>query len=363
MQRFDPPGMLQDLEDVQRDSWSKWISQQVDDARAGRPDLYDFDAPRPRFFNQLTTPAGQDAVEKNITWSAFPRLVALDSATDDERWKTADASRDVQDEYCEWSVEKAGDHINRVTFTCEGPEYWQYLAAVKPSIVVALYQQHVNPTVAKRDLFGADGRYNPRNKWNNTTFNGAMHLIQQNNTLSAEIELAAGASNARTRNGAVLINTHDLIICGGYGQPERHSDPAIGAEVNALARANADITLANPIGIYFSDLSTAGWSTPDHSDPALYWKITRGSPEKPVRAVYEVPPERGYTLSEIKINGKSIRYGAQIADFITMKLTGVATRIGTAIYPPVDGCKRAATLADAAATDVASVIAPRVLTR
>jgi len=64
--------MLQDLQDRQRDSWSEWISQQIDDARAGRPDLYDFDAPRPRFFNQLMTPSAQNAVEKDITWSAFP---------------------------------------------------------------------------------------------------------------------------------------------------------------------------------------------------------------------------------------------------------------------------------------------------
>jgi hypothetical protein len=198
MDRFDPPGMLQDLDDGQRQAWSDWISQQIDDAGAGRPDLYDFDAPRPRFFNALTTPAGADAVEKDITWTAFPRLVALDSGTDEERWKTAESSRDVQDEYCEWSVERSGDRIKRVTFTCEGPEYWQFLAAMKPAAVLDLYRQYVAPTVAMADLFGSNNRYNPRNRWNNTTARGAMHLIQQNNTLSAEIELAAGSSNVRT---------------------------------------------------------------------------------------------------------------------------------------------------------------------
>jgi hypothetical protein len=33
-----------------------------------------------------------------------------------------------------------------------------------------------------------------RNTWNNSIANGAMHLIQRNNTLTAEIGLAAGAS-------------------------------------------------------------------------------------------------------------------------------------------------------------------------
>ncbi|WP_218578331.1 hypothetical protein [Vineibacter terrae] len=359
MERFDPPGMLTDLDDAELQAWSDWISEQIDEARAGRPDLYDFDAPRPRFFNQLTTPVGQDTVEKDITWGAFPRLVALDSATDEERWQTADSSRDVQDEYCEWSIDRVGNQIKRVTFTCEGPEYWQFLAAVKPATVLALYRQHVSPTAANNDLFGADGSYDPKNKWNSTTKRGAMHLVQRNNTLGAEIELAGGASNARMRNGVLLTDAHQLILCGAYGQPERHSDPAIGAEVNALARANADITLANPVGIYFAGLSTTGWVTPDNSDPASYWKITRGTAQKPVRAVYEVPAEHGFAVSDIKINGKPIQYGAQIADFITMKLTGVATRLGAANYPPLSGCKRRAAHAHAAAIDVASVIEPR----
>ena len=43
--------------------------------------------------------------------------------TDEARWQTADASRDVQDEYCEWSVERdpTSKKITKVTFTCEVP--------------------------------------------------------------------------------------------------------------------------------------------------------------------------------------------------------------------------------------------------
>ena len=99
MQRYDPPGFLDDLVDEQADAWSEWIAQQIDDAAAGRPDLYDFDAPRPRFFNALTTPPAADATSKDISWTAFPRIVQLESGTDEERWRTADGSRDVQDEY------------------------------------------------------------------------------------------------------------------------------------------------------------------------------------------------------------------------------------------------------------------------
>src|SRR5262249_49987488 len=159
--------------------------------------------------------------------------------TNEERWKTADSTRDVQDEYCEWSVLRSAGKIKRVTFTCEGPEYWEFLAATAPAVVLKLYQTHIDAVVTQTDIFGTDGNYNPRNKWNNSTIRGAMHLIQTNNSLGAEIELAAGASNTRAPNGALLTDPKQLIDCGRYGQAERHSDPTIGSEVNTLARADA----------------------------------------------------------------------------------------------------------------------------
>ena len=243
-----------------------------------------------------------------------------------------------------------------MTFTCEGPEYWEVLAALNPGKVVQLYQQFIDPAVRQSDLFGSDGRYNGRNRWNSTTLRGAMHLIQANNTLGAEIELAAGASNARTRNGTLLTDAVDLIRCGAYGQKERHSDPTIGAEVNALARADADITLANPVGIYFAGLSTAGWAAPDRSDPQGFWRYVRGTAEKPVRAVIEVPADRGFVLGDVTINGKPIAYGAQVADFITMKLTGVACNIGKSQHPAIAGCKRRKPGVGAAILDVATIL-------
>jgi hypothetical protein len=363
MNAYDPPGFLTDFDPKLLAAWSDWISGQIDAAAAGQPQLFDFDAPRPRFFNALDTPPDADAVEKDITWGAFPRIVALDSGTDQERWKTADSTRDVQDEYCEWSVSRIGGKIKSVSFTCEGPEYWEFLASTKPDVVLALYRKYIDPSVAAKDLFVTDGTYNRPNKWNNSTLRGAMHLIQTNNTLSAEIELAAGASNTRAPKGVVLTDPKQLIDCGRYGQSERHSDPTIGSEVNVLARADADITLANPVGIYFAGLSTAGWRTPDQTDPGSFWKVVRGTAAKPVRAVYEVPADRGYVVGDITITGKPIEFGAQIADFITMKLTGLATRIGKSKHPALAGCKRKKTGLAASVIDVASTLSIRTTTR
>jgi hypothetical protein len=81
-----------------------------------------------------------------------------------------------------------------------------------------------------------------------------------------------------------------------------------------------DVTLANPVGLYFDGLLTGGWETTDGSDPKSYWCCLRGTEEKPVRAVYEVPADRGFVVGDITINGRRIDFGAQIADFITTRL-------------------------------------------
>src|SRR5262245_14933343 len=116
-----------------------------------------------------------------------------------------------QDEYCEWFVDRdAAGRVTRISFTAEGPEYWEEMAKVDPDLVVRLYQELVNPAVQRTDLFwqfdvaGRNldtgqfniifqrGEYNPYNKWNTT--HGALHLTHPANTLGAEINLAADAT-------------------------------------------------------------------------------------------------------------------------------------------------------------------------
>jgi hypothetical protein len=352
--KFDAPGFLTDLDAAGLQAWSDWIARQLDEARSldGRAGGLSNVGPRPHFFNPLTDPPAADAVEKDISWTAFPRIVKLQSISDKQRWRTADSSRDVQDEYCEWSIARdpQSDKITRVTFTSEGPEYWQFLAATNPQKVVELYRQHVDPGVQASDLF-PHGKYVARNKWNNSPTQGAMHLVQRNNTLGAEIELAAAATLVRESAGQVLTGEQELIACGSYGQAERNSDPHIGAQVNELARAKASITLANPVGLYIEALSVAGWETPDGSDPLDCWSIVRGTKEKALRAVFAVPAGKSFVVGDIKINGSNIEFGAQMADFITIKLTGLATRFGASDVAPV-GCVQGAAMIRAAAANL-----------
>ena len=336
--RFDPPGFLDDLDEDGRDQWSQFISDTVDTAMAGNPANTN-DSPRPQIYNLTKTDTADDAQFQDVSWIAFPRQVRIRSISDRQRWTRADGSRDVQDEYCEWSVTRGEDgKITRVTFTCEGPEYWEALAQLDPDKVVSLYQEFVDPAVERDDLFDASGRYIRRNRFNTSTTEGAMHLVQAANTLSAEIELVAAASIPRVINGRELTGEQELIECGQYGAPERNSDPHIGGVVNSVARLKADLALANPVGLYFNDLSTAGWATPDGSDPKSYWTYVRGEQDRHVRAVYEVPAERGFVVGDVTIGGRPIGFGAQIADFISIKATAVACRIGQSTAEPKTAC-------------------------
>ena len=90
--------------------------------------------------------------------------------------------------------------------------------------------------------------------------------------------------------------------------------------------------------MYIASLDVAGWKAPDNSNPTDYWTITRGTKEKALRAVYEVPASKNFVVGDITINGKPIEFGAQIADRIRVKLTGLATRLGQSTVAPMEGC-------------------------
>jgi phosphatidylserine/phosphatidylglycerophosphate/cardiolipin synthase-like enzyme len=337
MNMFDPPGFLDDLDATGRTGWSQLIFSWLDDARLGRPDKND--GPREQFFNALANPPGDDAEIATISWNAFPRQVRINSLSDMQRWRRADSSRDLQDEYCEWSISRdpATGKIVRVDFTSEGPEYWEFLASHDPDKLVELYRQLVSPNVRREDLF-VGGQYQRKNRFNNSTNGGIVHLVQGANTLRAEIELGAAATIRRIRAGQEVTDAQALIRCSRFGEPERNSDPFIGEQVNAQARRLADVTLNNPVGLYLHQFNPVGWVTPDGVDAREYWRFTRGSNDHFVRASFEVPPERGYVVGDIKIDGRPLQFGAQIADFITIKLEGLVTRIGQSAVSPFTDC-------------------------
>jgi hypothetical protein len=75
-----------------------------------------------------------------------------------------------------------------------------------------------------------DGKwaYDRTNKYNNNTNTGGIiNLFQENNTLSAEVDIAAQATVIRQSAGKMITDQDKLIRCSKYGDPYRNSDPTV----------------------------------------------------------------------------------------------------------------------------------------
>jgi len=254
-----------------------------------------------------------------------------------------------QDEYCEWHAHRNGaSKITRIVFTSEGPEYWQIIADTDPDLLVKLYRRYVDPLVEKVDLYwptdvlafnpGTNsydakvflkGRYNPYNRWNTT--NGCVHLTHPSNTLGAEIQLARDGTVLRPSVTATPAATlpDRLMCCAGYGGVNRSSDPRIGADVNALARVDLTVTLANPVGLYISTIGIGGLADPAGVPIPQALKVVRVSADgkRILRAEITPPPGATYTLDQCTFNGEPLTAGGQIAQQITMTLFGEAKAV------------------------------------
>lgn len=376
LSQFEPPANLGDFNTIpeQRAAWDEFLSLSFD---VNVEDVENGDAVgtgRCQFYNPKKVQTDNPISADVIRWKGFPLLInANHPGNKPAAWAEADKLKPAkasngkivqirqQDEYLEWHVSRnTSGKITKVSFTCEGPEYWQALARGYPvefdlprssgglggarhtnamgdkQKLLSIYQQLVSPQIQLVELLDSNGDYNPYNKWNTT--DGAVHLIQPNNTLGAEINIAARATVLRQKNGQVVTDPNVLINCSGFGQAGRASDPHIGDEVNKLARSGFAITLANPVGLYIDSLETTGWVTPNGKPAAQFWSIIRGTPGMVVHATFEVPAAEGYLVSDIKIGGIPIQFGGQIAENINMKLTGIACRQNSFHNPPQATC-------------------------
>ena len=153
-----------------------------------------------------------------------------------------------------------------------------------------------------------------------------MHLTQQANNLFAEVILAAEATvRRRDAVGREVTAAIPLTKCSQFGDARRNSDPTIGSGVNGFARQGRMITLANPVGLYIDHLDDAGFRLPGDLPVDGWFQILRGTPAHTLRAVFAPPRGAAFTVSDVTIGGIPIKFGGQIAQNITMRLTGVAS--------------------------------------
>ncbi|KAH6844692.1 hypothetical protein B0I37DRAFT_433185 [Chaetomium sp. MPI-CAGE-AT-0009] len=376
---FNPPGwpyVDDGLSAEQKATWSQlvssWMQNEItatnDDGSPLTGGGGVLRTPLTQFFNGTVTAYNTAQEPQTISWTGFPGLIAREDPND--RWKIVEGNREVMDEYLEWSTNVDSDgKIQYVVFTCEGFEYFSFLGSNAPDALVALYKS-ANPDFAdqikKEDLFDKHGNYEPYNKWNGVTSNTPghpenglttvnpgciMHLAQVNNTLGAEIDIAAQATVLRkNKKGELITDQTTLCNCSKYGNPNRNSDPAIGIGVNSFAQRKHLVSIADPVAIYMLSFDTAnfqldvdgtGQDLQPIPDGTFTW--VRGDIDKNMglRLRVQIPEGtmgtgdnegRQLTVSDIfdTSTNRYIEYGGQFADYITMGVSAVTIQGTTA---------------------------------
>lgn len=323
---LDAPGKVDDLSsDELRKGWTDEVSSTFKQSVAGvRKSLG-------RTPWLIAPPGVKEDGERDITWNAYPKQRGGDEAA-------VDKNRGAQDEYCEWAVERnAGGEIVRVVVTTETPDYFTWLAGNDPDRVVQLYKRFVAPDVEWGDLVGPDGSYDPANSRNlNESNDRIMHMAQVNNYLSAAVTLAAAASIPVVDvHGDPVSDEQQLITCVPFGQKGRHSDPHIGAVVNELVRSVGKVSFANPPGLYIHAIRLNAFETPDDSSMEEWREYERGVDGYRTRVVFRPPPGSPYTLSNLKVDDEPLATGGQIAQQVTVRLTGAVFSSQEALTEPL----------------------------
>jgi hypothetical protein len=307
--RFDTPGSERDLPAGHTfyDAWHATVAGLLSPSLTEGNPLGEFFDPSDWDF---------DAVgERQLTWMGFPRTWMVARSRDDRDFAFERCEdREVQDEYLEWHVTRRPDgKIAKVVFVTETPEYWSELARADPAVVLALYRRLVHRTVTERELFsGPGGSYNPRNVWN--TERGIVHYIQRINTLGDAVRLAIGAVRAPAPPDNFEAESARVTS----------ADPRVELDIAVLARRDLSITLREPVGLYMVDWDDTGWAKPNGRPVGDYWRVRRGTAGAALRLEYEVPKSEGFVVGQIRIGGREIDFGGQIAEHVTVMAGGVA---------------------------------------
>lgn len=319
--RFDTPGGLRDAPAGSPfyDAWHSTVDGMIGDGRAGSGGVGEFYNP---------TRKDVDAVgERALVWMGFPRRVMVFEHRDDRReaFRLADeqteGNRERQEEYLEWRAVRRGGKIVKVTFTTETPEYWEVLFQHEPDTVVSLYRTLTgNPGIVRDDLV-TGGVYDKHNDWN--TRNGIVHLNVDflANTLGAAVGLAVGSADLRG-GGPHFLDNYELQE--QQPQAPTSADPRVTMDGNTLVRRGLSVTLREPVGLYIAGWDDTGWTRPDGSPVGNYWRIVRGRPGAALRLEYEVPAAEGFVVGDIRIGGRPIEFGGQIAEHVTVMIGGIA---------------------------------------
>lgn len=309
--RFDTPGSLRDvpLESPFYDRWHEEVARILKPLTPGSGSGEFFDPSEWNF---------EPETEPSYPWMGFPRPHLVVNHRDNrERAFRSGEDRDAEHEYLEWHVTKAGRKITKVVFVTETPEYWRTLAKAAPERVLELYRELVDPAVRMRDLCPG-GAYNPRNPWNHAR--GIVHYIMGINSLGALVN----AEQDSVISPSALDNYDGLPLrFDANNEIATSSDARFSLDIGAFSRKGLSVTVREPVGLYMIDWDDTGWTKPDGTPVGDYWHVRRGRPGAALRLEYEVPSSEGFVVGDIRIGGRPVEYGGQLAEHITVMAGGL----------------------------------------
>lgn len=247
------------------------------------------------------------------TWTGFPRPLLMAHRDDRAAAFAAGEDRDVQIEYLEWHVTRVADTIMKVEFVTETPEYWTAVARTDRNVLLRMYRENVHPDVAMDDLFPGGGEYQRRNRWNTT--DGIAHYIMRINSMKDLL----GVSEER-QNAADAEDGYDTVPY----ERMTGADARLSFDNWAMTRKALSVGTDDPPGLYMIDWDDTGWTKPDGTPVGNYWTVVRGDRQAALRLRYEVPESEGFAVGDIRIGGRKITTGGQIAEHITVSAHTVA---------------------------------------
>ena len=94
--------------------------------------------------------------------------------------------------------------------------------------------------------------------------------------------------------------------------------------MNGLVRNKKFVTIDDPVGLYIHSLDPTPFEFPAGVSFDDCWKVIRGdqSIKQILRAEFSLPD--GTPLSEVSVGGEPLRFGSQIAEFISVVIFGKA---------------------------------------
>ncbi|MDO5980568.1 hypothetical protein [Flavivirga spongiicola] len=340
MSNYKGPGNIKELNDTLQKLWQSELSRLFEEGIKRAKNEVSPPSNDAWMFNPILE-GDANTVKKKIDWNAFPKNLTTMYASKIKAWREGDKSRGNQDEYCEWEVvrDQVDNKIIRVTFTTETPDYFEFLFNNDPKLLLDIYHKHVSTKVKIGDLTSGNGKYKRINIWNTPEIINKrgvlLHMIGPN-SFSAAVDLSAEATwPSVDLNGNIISDEQQLIDCRNYGDAGRHSDPHIGAEINALIRQGNIISLAAPSGLYIDNIDLTGFDVPDGLEASDLMTIVRGDQNNMLRVVFQVPKDSGFKLGDVKIDGTHIQFGGQIAEKITIRVMGIAKNTPN-IAPSID---------------------------